>query len=210
MCAAADAGSFLEKDNERQDEQERESQREREQNRDVAALARYLEGDPTGFDDIVQRYEAAIRNFAYGLVRDRASAEDVAQETFLAAYRKARSYRGEGSFRSWLYRIAVRKAHDELRRRSRRPDLGAKELGMDSAAQPATEPHLQQEARWDVSGALSKMKPEHRTALILREVSGLSYREMAEVLGWSAANVQTRIHRARLELRAILAARSEK
>lgn len=175
--------------------------REQEQERDRAALARHLNGDERAFEDVVRRYEARIRNFAYGFVRDRAAAEDIAQETFLAAYRKAKSYRGEGSFRSWLYRIAIRRAQDELRRRRRRLDVPLEAAGIDARA---TEPHLGQEAGWDVARALGAMKPEHRTALVLREVEGLSYREMAEVLGWSMANVQTRIHRARLELRAIV------
>jgi RNA polymerase sigma-70 factor (ECF subfamily) len=167
---------------------------------DRAALARFHDGDERAFEEIVGRYEARIRSFVLGIVGDRGAAEDAAQETFLAAYRKARSYRGEGSFRSWLYRIAFRKAQDELRRRGR----AHAELVSEVDSYPSragTETQARQEARWDLVTMLSTMKPEHRIALLLREVAGLSYREIGDALGWSMANVQTRIHRARLELR---------
>ena len=166
---------------------------------EARALERFLAGDEAAFEDLVTRYESRVRTLAHGILRDRALAEDVAQETFLTAHQKARSFRAvdsEASFRSWLFRIAINRARDELRRRSRRGEV---ELDESEGSR---------EARWDerldLSKAIAEIRPEHRAALILREVEGLSYAEIAEALGWPPGTVMTRIHRARLELRALL------
>lgn len=171
---------------------------------DRDALARYLDGDERAFEELVIRYEAKIRNVAHGVLRDRGLAEDVAQETFLTAHRKARSFRGEGSVRSWLFRIAIHRALDELRRRGRKS-----EVELTDAGGPLHEPHQGLEAGWNLDRALAVLTPEHRTALILREVEGLSYREIAEALGWPVGTVATRIHRARTELKELLQGRAD-
>jgi RNA polymerase sigma-70 factor (ECF subfamily) len=165
---------------------------------EARALERFLGGDEAAFEDLVTRYESKVRTLAYGILRDRGLAEDVAQETFLTAHQKARSFRGDSpaSFRSWLFRIAVNRARDELRRKSRRGEV---ELDESEAGRDAP-----WDQRLDLSRAIAEIRPEHRTALILREVEGLSYAEIAEALGWPAGTVMTRIHRARLELRALL------
>ncbi len=164
---------------------------------DSRDLARFLDGDERAFENLVTRYEARVRNLASAMLRDRALAEDVAQETFLAAYRKARTFRGEGTVRGWLFRIAAHRAQDELRRRTRRGEVeldGARESGAEAAF----------ETGLALSKALSKVRPEYRTVMILREVEGLSYQEIAQALDWPIGTVETRIHRARMELRALL------
>jgi RNA polymerase sigma-70 factor (ECF subfamily) len=166
---------------------------------DRKLLERFLAGDESAFESIVVHHEATLRRLAYGVLRDAALAEDVAQETFLTAHRRARSYRGEGSVKSWLCRIALNRARDELRRRKRRPETQLPD-GLESTA----EPQRGAEARWDLSWALSKLRAEHRIALLLREVEGMGYREISETLGWPLGTVQTRVHRARLELRQAL------
>ena len=166
---------------------------------DRDALARFLDGDERAFEELVIRYEAKVRRIAFGVLRDAALAEDVAQETFLTAYRKADSFRAEGSVRAWLFRIAVRRALDELKKRVRKA-----EVALLDDSRRGDEPHKQLDAGWDLERALERLTPEHRTALILKEVEGLSYQEIAESLGWPMGTVATRIHRARLELRASL------
>lgn len=163
---------------------------------DARALERFLGGDEKAFEEIVVRNEAGVRNVAFGILRDRALAEDVAQEAFLAAHRKAKSFRGEGSFRSWLFRIAARRALDEIRRRQSRGEVELEEPEGPSGAGI--------DARLALGKALSQIRPEHRMALVLREVEGMSYREISETLGWPLGTVESRIHRARLELRALL------
>jgi len=123
-----------------------------EADRDV--LARSLDGDEKAFEELVIRYEAGVRNIVYGLLRDRALAEDVAQETFLTAYRKAETYRGEGTVRGWLFKIAIRRAHDELRRRGRKA-----EVALEEAPEPSETPHEGLEAGWDVTEALGGSRP---------------------------------------------------
>ena len=169
--------------------------------RDV--LARYLDGDERAFEDLVIRYEAQVRRIAFGVLRDHALAEDVAQETFLTACRKADSFRAEGSVRSWLFRIAVRRALDELKKRGRKAEVAIVDDGG-----RVDESHKQLDAGWDLERALERLTPEHRAVLILKEVEGLSYQEIAESLGWPMGTVATRLHRARLELRASLQEKS--
>lgn len=163
---------------------------------DRKLLERFLAGDETAFEALVVRHESRLRRLAYGVLRDGALAEDVAQDAFLTAHRRARDYRGEGSVQSWLCRIAVNRARDELRRRKRRP-----EAALPDGLESTSEPQRAVEARWDLSRGLAKLRPEYRVALVLREVEGMGYREIAETLGWPLGTVQTRIHRARLELR---------
>jgi RNA polymerase sigma-70 factor, ECF subfamily len=164
---------------------------------DSRDLARFLGGDERAFEALVVRYEARVRNLAYGMLRDRSLAEDVAQDTFLTAYRKAKTFRGEGSFRGWLFRIAAHRAQDEIRRRVRRG-----EVELDGANESGSGPGF--EMGFALSKAFSKVRPEYRTVMILREVEGLSYQEIAQALGWPLGTVETRIHRARLELRELL------
>ena len=169
---------------------------------DRDALARYLDGDERAFEELVVRHEAKLRRVAMGIVDDAALAEDVAQESFLTACRKAASFRGEGSVGSWLVQIAVRRALDELRRRGRRG-----EVALEPSREPSSEPHRGMDAGWDIRRALDGLTPEHRAALTLREVEGMSYREIADATGWPLGSVATRIHRARLALRAELGER---
>ncbi len=164
---------------------------------DRDALARFLDGDERAFEELVIRYEAKVRRIAFGVLRDAALAEDVAQETFLTAYRKADSFRAEGSVRAWLFRIAVRRALDQLKKRVRKAEVALLDDG-----RCGVEPHEQLDAGWDLERALERLTPEHRAAIILKEVEGLTYQEIAESLGWPMGTVATRIHRARLELRA--------
>ena len=137
-----------------------------------------------------------MRQLARGILRDPALAEDVAQEAFLTAYRKARTYRGDGSVKSWLFRIGVRRAIDELRRRGRKP-----ELALEDGVEPAAGAHGRIDARWDLDAALERLDPESRVALIMKDVEGMSYREVGEAMEWPVPTVGTKLHRARLALR---------
>ncbi len=167
---------------------------------DRDALARYLDGDEKAFEELVVRYEASVRRVASGIVHDHALAEDIAQETFLTAYEKAGSYRGDGTVRSWLMSIAVRRALDELRRRSRQAAIPLTELN-----EPTGTPHSPLEASWELRRALALLTADSRAALVLREIEGSTYREIADALRWPMGTVATKLHRARMELRCVLA-----
>lgn len=166
---------------------------------DEEALRRFLDGDERAFEELVSRYEAQVRRLAFGVLGDRELSEDVAQEAFITAYRKARTIRGRGAFRSWLFRIAINRARDERRRQGRRL-----EVTLEGVEEGGSEPHRGLEAGWSLARVLSRIRPEYRAAILLREVEGMSYREIADTLGWPLGTVETRIHRARIELRAVL------
>ena len=173
---------------------------------DERLLERFLQGDEAAFEELVRRHEALLRNLAYGFVRDRSLAEDVAQESFLRAYRKAGSFKGRGAVRSWLCRIAINRAQDELRRIKRKGEVPW-EAAEDAAAQaPGSTEELaaSRELAGRLARALAGMRKEHREALVLRDVQGMTYSEIADFLGWPLGTVQARVHRARLEVRAFL------
>ena len=177
---------------------------------DEQLLERFLRGDEVAFEEIVERHEARLRNVAFGYLRDRSLAEDVAQDSFLQAYRKAAGFRGRGRVRNWLYRIVVNRAQDELRRIRRRAEVAVEEplTAQASGHQSVADVEagaIASQLRRRLAGALGRLREEHRTPLVLRDVEGLTYSEIAELLGWPLGTVQTRIHRGRLELRGLLA-----
>jgi len=170
-------------------------------------VARFLDGDEGAFEELVHRYEAAVRKLAFGFVRDYALAEDIAQDTFVRAYCKASSLRQGGSVRSWLFRIAINRAQDELRRIKRKREVSWETFDVPPVAsdQPSAETRAASgELARNLAKALSEIRPEHRIPLVLREVEGLTYVEIAKLLGWPLGTVQARLHRGRLELRARL------
>ena len=176
---------------------------------DEQLLSQFLTGDERAFETLVERYEAPLRRLAYGLVRDWGLAEDVAQDAFLRAYRKASTFRGGSSVKAWLYRIAINRAHDELRRIRRKGEISLESAGAavdrnDGRRPSAEDLAAARELERHVAVALSEMREEYRTALILREMEGMTYREMAELLEWPLGTVQIRVHRGRLELRSRL------
>ncbi len=180
---------------------------------DEQLLSQFLTGDERAFEALVGRYEGPLRKVAYGLVRDWALAEDVAQDAFLRAYRKASTFRGGSSVKAWLYRIAINRAHDELRRIRRKGEISLESAGiadiggleLDASRTTSAEALVAaRELERHVAMALSEMREEYRTALILREMEGMTYREIAELLGWPLGTVQIRVHRGRLELRSRL------
>jgi RNA polymerase sigma-70 factor (ECF subfamily) len=174
---------------------------------DEQLLTRFLEGDELAFEELVARYETGLRNVAFGFVRDHGLAEDIAQDTFIRAYRKASTIRRGGSVKGWLYRVAINRAQDELRRIKRKREVSVDDLDTDPEAAKQTSGEslaASKELRRHLSRALSEMREEHRLPLVLREVEGMTYAEIAEQLGWPLGTVQTRVHRGRLELRTLL------
>ena len=175
---------------------------------DERLLERFLAGDEVAFEDLVRRHEALLRNLAHGFVRDRALAEDIAQESLLRAYRKAGSFKGRGSVRNWLCRIAVNRAQDELRRIKRKAEVpweAAEDVG---TATGSTEQLVaSRELGRQLAEAMAGMRKEHREVLVLRDVQGMTYSEIARFLGWPLGTVQARVHRARLEVRGFLKSR---
>jgi RNA polymerase sigma-70 factor, ECF subfamily len=154
----------------------------------------------------VRRYERPILNLIARIVHDPALAEDLAQETFLKAFRNLRSFDVSRKFSSWVFRIAHNTALDALRRR------GAADRAVAAVDQPLQlhepppDPVEQAALGRAIEAALQRLRPEVRTAIVLRYQEGLSYEDIGDVLGIPVGTAKTFVHRARKDLAETLAA----
>lgn len=175
----------------------------RERDDDATLVQRFRAGDPAAFSELVERYEARARRLAYGFLRDQQGAEDVAQDSFLQAYRRIRSLKQPSSFRSWLFSIVVNRARDELRHRGRFEEVEDLEVPLREASTAPDE--LQTAESRELRGYLRRfiadLPVKYREPLLLKEVEGMTYAEIADLLEIPMGTAQIRIHRARLRLR---------
>ena len=175
---------------------------------EASLLARAQAGDVGAFEQLSAGYADRLFMLLLRLLGDRAEAEDVAQEVMLRAWRGLTRFQGRSSYFTWLYRIAVNEANRALERRARRPaaaPIGADELQL--PASPALDPARQaenSELRRALGQALAELPPPLRTAIVLRDVEGLSTQEAAEIAGVSQAAFKSRLHQARLRVRAAI------
>ncbi len=177
-------------------------------------VARSRQGDLNAFNSLVETYQGAVYNLCLRLLGSPEAAEDATQEAFLAAFRHMADFRG-GSFRSWLLRIAANAATDELRRRRRRPQIpleiepdqqGPAHLIADSSPGPEAVA-LRREVIRQIEAGLLTLPVDQRLAVVLSDVQGLSYEEVAQVTGASLGTVKSRISRGRERLRRYLSER---
>ena len=168
-------------------------------------------GDITSFNALVAAYQRQVYNLCLRMLGNAASAEDVTQEAFISAYRRLETYRG-GNFKAWLLRIATNACYDLLRRQGRRPTSSLDTLYEDSDSPPipdseAVSPEVsaeRQELRETVQRALSMIPADQRAAIILCDLQGLSYEEIAVTLHVNLGTVKSRINRGRARLRKLL------
>jgi RNA polymerase sigma-70 factor (ECF subfamily) len=184
------------------------------QRRDLILLERARDGDLDAFNDLVLLYQDQLFALVVRMVPDRDQASDCVQEAFFSAYRNLRSFRG-GSVKSWLNRICVNAAMDTQRARKRRPVQPYPELD-DESWQPPTgveaDPEriaVHAERSRAIAEALTQITDDQRTAIVLYDVEGYDYAEIAEMTGVSLGTVKSRIHRGRLSLRDILVDRMD-
>ena len=162
-------------------------------------------GDDAAFHELVDRFASELYALARSLVGNAADAEDVLQETFTGAFRHLRAFEERASVRTWLVRILVRQAarcrRDRDRRRTESP--GGAGGWMDGAGPEAhvVPPSDALDVRMDLLEVLSGLSPEHREVMVLRELEGMSYDEIAGVLGVPRGTVESRLFRAREKLR---------
>ena len=166
-------------------------------------------GDTEAFERLVETYENKIYTLALRMSGSPDDAGDIAQEAFLAAWRGLPAFRGEAGFATWLYRLASNAAIDYLRRqRKQRGELSLadEELGLDAVdAGPGPQDAAEgEEVRSAVAAGLGALSEGHRQVLVLRELQGLSYEEIAAVLAVDLGTVKSRISRVRSALRKIL------
>jgi RNA polymerase sigma-70 factor (ECF subfamily) len=179
---------------------------------DLRLIAACRDGDPDAFGALVRRYQERLYHTAYRLVENAEDAQDVVQEAFLSAYQSLDGFKGDSLFFTWLYRIAVNTAIS-LKRKQR----VALSIDAGGSGTPSLEPpdpselgrpgHALEQAERDerVRRALGRLSPEHRAVLVMKDMEGQKYEEMAETLRVPVGTIRSRLHRARLELRELLA-----
>jgi RNA polymerase sigma-70 factor, ECF subfamily len=179
---------------------------------DEDLVARAIGGDPDSFNELIHRWERPIYALAYRQLRREEDARDVCQETFLRAYRALHGFRGQAKFSSWLYRIALNLCRDSMRRERRTPVVQAPEdvdLMDLAAARGPTESIEDRVARNDLSRAVERamtlLPEEQRTAIVLKEYEGLTFQEIADLIGCPLSTVKTRLYQGLTVLRRELA-----
>lgn len=183
---------------------------------EIVALAR--EGREAAYRELVRRYERPVFSLVLRMVRDRQLAEDLAQETFVKALNAIATYRPEYKFSSWIFKIANNAAIDHLRRRevntlsldgapnaTSQDDIEATALQVGDKTETPLAELESRELGSAIERAIGQLRPEYRSCILLRHVEGLAYEEIAQMLDLPLGTVKTYIHRARHELRGMLA-----
>jgi RNA polymerase sigma-70 factor (ECF subfamily) len=174
-----------------------------EQLQDLELVRRSQAGDTEAFGQLITKYRAKIFAMVYGMVSNEHDARDLAQEAFLKAWQSIGRFQRRSSFYTWLYRIAINVTICSLRRKS---SLEERELNDDiPSSLPGPGVNCQRlEIRERVDSALAKLSPEHRAVVVLKELEGLQYHEIAEVLNLSIGTVMSRLFYARKHLQSLL------
>ena len=179
---------------------------------DIQIVAQVLEGNTEAFSALVQRHRERVYHTAYSLVGDLDEADDLAQEAFLKAFRALRRFRGQSLFFTWLHRIAVNCCLDHLKSKHRRSFVSLEDyredwdaplawVGRSEKSDVRVERRELQEL---LERALGDLSEGYRVTFVLRELEGLTYEEIAELLGCSIGTVKSRLFRGRAKLREIL------
>ncbi|HJC12654.1 MAG TPA: sigma-70 family RNA polymerase sigma factor [Candidatus Agathobaculum intestinigallinarum] len=178
---------------------------------DKHILARARRGELDAFEELVRQYEKRVYAVALRSSGSPEDAADITQEVFLRAWRSIESFRGDSGFSTWLFRITMNLCVDHARHKNAQPQTQPLVVGEEDAERPIPDPaptpeeHLENsELGRELAAALDEVSEEHRRIVLLRDVSGLSYTEIAEVLEISEGTVKSRLSRARIALRTIL------
>lgn len=180
---------------------------------DLELVQRVQSGDKRSFDVLVLKYQHKVISLVLRYVHDHDTAQDVAQEAFIKAYKGLKNFRGESAFYTWLYRIAINSAKNYLVSQNRRlPDNDidaheAEQFEGDSALKEYATPErelLTAEIQATVSKAIDDLPEDLRTAIMLRELEGMSYEEIAETMDCPIGTVRSRIFRARESIDKVL------
>lgn len=177
---------------------------------DEQIVAQFQNGDRSKFDELIDRYQTTVFRTCFRYLGHKQDAEDTAQEVFVKAYQALHRFQPNAKFSTWLYRITVNHCINELRSRKRRAiihsvnpfgnyQVEAKSAVLDEANRPDNVREREERAEI-VRHAIAALPEKQRTALILSRYEGLSYKEIAQVMGTSIASVESRLHRAKTKL----------
>lgn len=182
----------------------------RQEEDETRLVERAQQGDRQAFQELVENYQRKVYGVCIGMLKDPADSQDVSQEVFIKVYRYLDNFNFDSSFYTWLYRITVNKCIDFIRKQKRKREVdyddsiqrddeveGDDELLPSRLGIHPDEVYGRKELREKMLEALETLTEKHRTILVLREVEGLSYSEMAEVLDISEGTVMSRLYHAR-------------
>ena len=182
---------------------------------DLDLVARSQAGDTSAFNELVTRYRSRAFSMIYQMTRNEQDAWDLAQDGFVKAWKSIGRFRGQSSFYTWLYRILMNVTIDSLRRKRIASGtefddaIGLRQIepGAATAPRPEMQPAEKisdKEIRERIDAAIEKLSPEHRAAIVMREIDGLEYSEIAEQMDCSIGTVMSRLFYARKKLQALL------
>lgn len=171
-------------------------------------------GDAAAFEALVTKYEKGVYNLAFRLVSDRDDAMDIAQEVFLKAYQALPRFRGDSRFSTWIYRVCVNASLDHLRRKQKMASYSLDEP-LSFKESPVTREIEDESGSVEdsvetkslgqaVLAVLRDLEPQHRVIILLSDVKGYSYQEIADILGLCMGTVKSRLHRSRNMVRKLL------
>jgi len=177
---------------------------------DVDLMLKFQAGDVSAFEQLMRKHQKSVINTIYRFIGNRADAEELAQEVFLKAYNSVQKYKPKAKFSTWLYKIVTNLCLNELRRKRFEmvslDDLAEETNDVIDAEQIPPDIALERkELAFCVKKSVELLPEKQRMALILREYDGLSYKEIAEVMGCSVVSVQSRLQRAKANLKEKLA-----
>ncbi|MGQ9646055.1 MAG: sigma-70 family RNA polymerase sigma factor [Thermodesulfobacteriota bacterium] len=175
---------------------------------EIQVISRCQQGDREALKEIFNQYRQRVYRIAYGVVREREEALDIVQEVFIKLFRSIGQFKGKSQFYTYLYRMAINTAIDHSRKMKKIPPSSAEEeegfqLSDDAERRPdriLDHKELEEKVNW----ATDQLSPEQKAALLLREVEGLSYQEIAEAMGCSIGTVMSRLHYGRKKVQELL------
>ena len=179
-------------------------------------VKRCQEGDSEAFDELVTRYRTRVFGMIYNMVHSEQDAWDLAQDSFVKAWKSIKRFRGQSSFYTWIYRIVMNVTIDWLRKKQVKAggaefddSIQLKEVDPASKTLPKqdalpSEQMEQREIRTEIDKAIAQLSPEHRAVILMKEIDGMQYHEIAETLGCSIGTVMSRLFYARKKLQNLL------
>ncbi len=173
---------------------------------DELLIREFLDGNQDAFMRLVQRHQERVRNLIYSILGYSQVVDDLAQDVFVKVYQSLPRFRYQSSFSTWLYRVTVNRCRDEMRRNKvrrmfRLEALSEQDHPVETSTTDRSERILIDEA---LKNALGKLSESHRTIVLLKEIEGLSYQEIAAVLNCGVGTVKSRLARARIRLKRLL------
>ncbi len=176
------------------------------ENREMEAINAFLGGEKSGLQFLYKRYSERVFRTCYRILGEHAAAEDATQEVFIRVARKLHSFNGRSLFSTWIYRISVNQSLNALKKRKSGDFIQSGEIERELAPKfseiDSPERILAaKEQRESIQNLLQRLKPEHRVVLVLKEIEGLGYREIAETLKVPQGTVMSRISRGRKEFK---------